>query len=72
MDLLLGGAGGAPHSRLGLPAEAPPARIASAAQAALARWQAVAEHPFSARELRTAARAAARTCEGLLAAVPAP
>ena len=67
MDLLLGGAGGAPHSRLGLPAEAPPARIASAAQAALARWQAVAEHPFSARELRTAARAAARTCEGLLA-----
>ncbi len=66
MDLLLGGAGGAAHSRLGLPAEAPPARIASAAQAALARWQAVAEHPFSARELRTAARAAARTCEGLL------
>ena len=72
MDLLLGGAGGAPHSRLGLPAEAPPARIAAAAQAALARWQGVAEHPFSARELRTAARAAARTCEGLLAVVAAP
>jgi hypothetical protein len=72
MDLLLGGAGGAPHSRLGLPAEAPPARIASAAQAALARWQAVAEHPFSARELRTAARAAARTCEGLLAGRATP
>jgi hypothetical protein len=70
MDLLLGGAGGAPHSRLGLPADAPPARLASAAQAALARWQAVAEHPFSARELRTAARAATRTCEGLLAVVP--
>jgi hypothetical protein len=67
LDLLLGGAGGAAHSRLGLPAEAPPARIASAARSALARWQAVAEHPFSARELRTAARAAARTCEGLLA-----
>jgi hypothetical protein len=72
MDQLLGGAGGAPHSRLGLPAEAPPARLASAAQAALARWQAVAEHPFSARELRTAARAAARTCEGLLATAPHP
>jgi hypothetical protein len=67
MDLLLGGAGGAPHHRLALPADAPPAAVSTAAQAALSRWQAVAEHPFSARELRTAARAAARTCEGLLA-----
>jgi hypothetical protein len=72
MDMLLGGQGGAPHHRLGLPAEAPPARIASAAQAALARWQAVGEHPFSARELRTAARAAMRTCEGILAATLIP
>jgi Dynamin family len=69
MDRLLGGAGGAAHDRLGLPADAPPTRIAAAAQAALARWQAVAEHPFSARELRTAARAAARSCEGVLAKV---
>ncbi len=68
-DLLLGGAGGAAHLRLGLPADAPPARIATAAQAALARWQAVAEHPFSARELKTAARAVARSCEGMLAGV---
>jgi hypothetical protein len=67
MDRLLGGAGGAAYHRLGLPADAPPARIAAVAQTALARWQAVAEHPFSARELRTAARAAARSCEGLLA-----
>jgi hypothetical protein len=72
MDMLLGGAGGAAHHRLGLPAEAPPARIASAAQSALARWQAIGEHPFSARELRTAARAAMRTCEGILAATLAP
>jgi hypothetical protein len=71
MDRLLGGAGGAAYHRLGLPVDAPPARIAAAAQAALGRWQAVAEHPFSARELRTAARAAARSCEGMLA-VPAP
>jgi hypothetical protein len=69
MDLLLGGMGGAAYHRLGLPAEAPPARIATAARAALARWQALAEHPFTARELRTAARAVARTCEGLLAGV---
>ncbi|MCA2218940.1 dynamin family protein [Jidongwangia harbinensis] len=67
MDRLLGGAGGAAYHRLGLPADAPPARIAAAAQQALARWQAVSEHPFSARELRTAARAAARSCEGMLA-----
>jgi hypothetical protein len=68
MDRLLGGAGGAAYHRLALPADAPPARIAAAAQLALTRWQAVSEHPFSARELRTAARAAARSCEGLLAA----
>ncbi|MEV6491644.1 dynamin family protein [Actinoplanes sp. NPDC051633] len=72
MDMLLGGAGGAPHHRLGLPAEAPPHRIASAAQTALARWQAIGEHPFSARELRTAARAAMRTCEGILATTLTP
>ena len=72
MDMLLGGAGGAAHHRLGLPAEAPAHRIASAAQAALARWQAIGEHPFSARELRTAARAAMRTCEGILAATLTP
>ncbi|AGZ43436.1 hypothetical protein AFR_25860 [Actinoplanes friuliensis DSM 7358] len=69
MDLLLGGAGGAAHHRLGLPADAPAPVIAAAAQAALARWQTIAEHPFTARELRTAARAASRTCEGLLATV---
>ena len=72
MDRLLGGEGGAAHHRLGLPAEAPPHRVAVAARTALARWQAVGEHPFSARELRTAARAAMRTCEGILAAIPTP
>ena len=67
MDLLLGGAGAAEHARLGLPADAPRARIAAAAREALVRWQSIAEHPFSARELKTAARAVARTCEGILA-----
>jgi len=66
MDLLLGGAGGAAYSRLGLPAAAPPHRIAAAAQEALVRWQNIAEHPFSPRELKTAARAVARSCEGIL------
>jgi Dynamin family len=67
MDLLLGGAGGAAYLRLGLPADASPEQITAAAREALARWQTLAEHPFSARELRTAARAVTRSCEGLLA-----
>jgi hypothetical protein len=67
MDLLLGGAGGAPHLRLGLPSDAPQTQVTEAAREALGRWQLVAEHPFSARELRTAARAVTRSCEGLLA-----
>ncbi|MDT5042376.1 MAG: hypothetical protein QOE51_3361 [Actinoplanes sp.] len=72
MDLLLGGAGGAPYLRLALPADAPDARIAATAAAALARWQGIAEHPFSSRELRTAARAVARSCEGMLMSVQLP
>ena len=67
MDVLLGGAGGAAYARMGLPPDAAGGRIAAAAREALARWQSIAEHPFSARELKTAARAVARTCEGILA-----
>jgi hypothetical protein len=70
MDLLLGGAGGAAYLRLGLPADAPPEQLGQAAREALTRWQTVAEHPFSARDLRTAARAVTRSCEGLLASHP--
>ena len=68
MDRLLGGTGGAPHHRVGLPADAASPRITAAATEALARWQAIAEHPFSSRELRSAARAVARSCEGILMA----
>jgi len=68
MDRLLGGAGGTPQHRLGLPAEAVGMRVTAAATEALTRWQAIAEHPFSSRELRSAARAVARSCEGMLAA----
>jgi hypothetical protein len=67
MDLLLGGAGGTAAARLGLPADAPVERIRAEAQVALVRWQRIAEHPFSAREFKTAARAVARSCEGILA-----
>jgi hypothetical protein len=66
MDALLGGAGGAAYHRLGLPPDAAPGRIAAEAQEALIRWQNIAEHPFSPRELKNAARAVARSCEGIL------
>ncbi|MFC6016073.1 dynamin family protein [Plantactinospora solaniradicis] len=67
MERLLGGAGGGAAERLGLTADAVPGRLAVAAEEALGRWQRLAEHPLSARELRTAARATVRSCEGLLA-----
>jgi Dynamin family len=69
LERLLGGYGGDPATRLGLAADAAAGLQAATAAQALARWQRVAEHPLSGRELRTAARAAARTCEGLLAAL---
>jgi hypothetical protein len=71
MDRLLGGAGVAAHQRLGLPATAPPERVAAEARAALATWQRLAEHPLSVRDLRTAARTTARSCEGILAGLAA-
>jgi hypothetical protein len=67
MERLLGGSGAEPTARLGLPADADPQRVAAAATEALGRWLRVAEHPLSARPLRTAARATARSCEGILA-----
>ncbi|GAA0498237.1 GTPase [Paractinoplanes deccanensis] len=66
MDRLIGGLGIEPYARLGLAADASADQIAEAARAALSRWQRIAEHPLSARDLRTAARAVTRTCEGLL------
>lgn len=70
MARLLGGDGTSPAERLGLPADAQPWQLAAEAERALRRWQQVAEHPLTGRELGTAARAVARTCEGLLATLP--
>jgi hypothetical protein len=69
MERLLGGAGAEPALRLGLPPDADPERQLPAAEDALGRWQRVAEHPLSPRELRIAARATARSCEGIIAAL---
>jgi hypothetical protein len=72
MERLLGGSGAAPSARLGLDPGASDGAVREAALAALLRWQRVAESPLSSRSLSVAARAVARTCEGILAASPAP
>lgn len=66
MARLLGGDGTTVTQRLGLPDDAPSDEQRSAAFAARDRWMRLAEHPFSSAKLRSAARAVARTCEGLL------
>jgi hypothetical protein len=63
MDRLFGGHGGGAADRLAVA----PADVPAAAVDTLTRWQRVAAHPFSSRELSAAARAAIRTCEGILA-----
>jgi hypothetical protein len=71
LERLFGGGGADIGMRLGLPTDAPPRRLATAARETQARWQRVAEHPLTLREMRTAARAAARSCEGILATLAA-
>jgi hypothetical protein len=66
LERLIGGEGGATHVRLALAADAPPADLASAASAALERWQRRAENPLTSHELAVAARVAVRSCEGML------
>ena len=66
LDLLMGGAGHEPATRLGLPADASSAQVRTTALTVLARWRAVESHPLSSRATQIAARAAARTVEGFL------
>jgi hypothetical protein len=67
LDLLMGGSGHDPRSRVGLGEEASTDQLRQAALDALGRWQAVERHPLSSRGTQIAARAATRTLEGLLA-----
>jgi hypothetical protein len=69
MERLLGGMGASAAERLGAPADTVPDLLMAAAQEALTRWLRVAEHPLSSREVRTAARATARSCEGIVASL---
>lgn len=72
MERLLGGLGAEPAIRLGQPPDAPADVLFDEAGKALVRWRRIAEHPLSVREMRTAARATVRTCEGLLAGLRRP
>jgi hypothetical protein len=69
MERLLGGLGASAAERLGLPPDTVTDVLKAEAQEALTRWLRVAEHPLSSREVRTAARATARSCEGIVASL---
>jgi hypothetical protein len=67
LEHVIGGAGAAAQVRLRLAPDADRTEVASAANAALARWQRRAENPMTAHEMVVAARIAVRSCEGMLA-----
>ena len=72
LDRLLGGSGHDPASRLALAENPSSAEITAAALDALSRWQRLAEHPLSSRNVQVAARGASRTLEGILAQAAEP
>lgn len=69
LDLLMGGAGHDPRTRLGLAPEAEQEAVRQAALAVLSRWQRVERHPLSARATQVAARTATRSIEGIIASI---
>jgi hypothetical protein len=70
MDRLLGGAGSAVATRLGLAPDAPPAEVREAVTASLAYWRRIARSPLTEPTLVRAAEVLLRTCEGLAATLP--
>jgi Dynamin family len=66
MERLLGGQGGALHTRLDLEPGAPISEVRRALQNAIGKWQRRAESPMASREVADASRVLIRTCEGLL------
>lgn len=70
MERLLGTAGTAAHTRLGLPAAATAADLRAALLPALDRYRRLAENRLAPRPTRRAAAVVRRTCEGLLRELP--
>ena len=66
---LLGAAGPEPRTRLALGPDAGTAEIVTAAGEQLARWQALAAHPVSTKDVRDVAAVVMQSCEQLLAGV---
>lgn len=64
---LLGGEGASVADRLALPPDAPAIEVRATALAELDRWRRRAEDPFAGRAEVGVYRAAARTCEGIVA-----
>lgn len=66
-ERLIGGEGGAPNQRLGLPADADQDALRAAALDRLSAWRRRAESPLASRAMANAARVVVRSCEGILA-----
>jgi hypothetical protein len=66
-ELLLGAMGPDPRTRLALAPDAGSQEVAMVASEQLARWQAMATHPVSGKDVRDLAATVALTCEQLLA-----
>jgi len=66
-EQLLGMAGQSPAARLGLPPDAAPDAVRSAAAERLAYWQRAGSHPASSQAVRSVAAVLVRTCEQLVA-----
>lgn len=66
---LVGGAGVAPHVRLGLPEDATPQQLQMEAVAAVRKWRTRAAHPLLDQFTARACATAARSAEGVLGAV---
>ena len=66
-ERLLGAMGPEPRTRLALAPDAGSQEIAMVAGEQLARWQALATHPVSGKDVRDVAATVVLTCEQLLA-----
>ena len=70
-ERLVGGRGSTAWLRLGLDPEADPRQVNDAARTCLNRWRLIAENPMTEPSALEACRVVMRSCEGLLAAMPA-